>query len=78
MEANPKAAYESYIQIFEESRTEILYDVDERPMMIRQKDIGSPLSWIDWLDKEMKLAIREEEYLYAAKLRDEISLITKK
>ena len=75
MERSAKAAYESYVQIWNESKVEVLYDEDERPMMIRTKDIGDPLSWDDWLVGEMELAIDEEEYMYAAQIRDEIKLL---
>ena len=70
-----RAAYESYVQIWNESKVEVLYDVDERPMMIKTKDIGDPLSWSDWLSGEMEIAIEEEEYEYAAILRDEIKAL---
>jgi hypothetical protein len=75
MERSAKAAYESYVQIWNESKVEVLYDEDERPMMIRTKDIGDPLSWDDWLVGEMELAIDEEEYMYAAQIRDELKLL---
>jgi hypothetical protein len=67
-----KVAYDVYVQVWEESRTEVLYDEDERPMMIRTVEIGDPLSWNEWLPTEMEWAIEQEEYLYAAELRDEI------
>ena len=67
-----KASYEAYKQIWEESKVEVLYDVDERPMMIRTKDIGDPLTWAEWLPGEMEIAIEAEEYEYCAQLRDEI------
>ena len=67
-----KASYECYKQEWEESRIEVLYDEDEHPMMIRTKDIGEPLSWDKWLPVELEWAIEQEEYLYAAELRDEL------
>lgn len=67
-----RASYDCYKQEWEESKIEILYDEDERPMMIRTKDIGEPLSWDKWLPVELEWAIEQEEYLYAAELRDEI------
>lgn len=67
-----RASYDCYKQMWEESRIEILYDEDERPMTIRTKDIGDPLSWDKWLPGELEWAIEEEEYLYAAELRDEL------
>ena len=70
-----RAAYESYVQIWNESKVEVLYDVDERPMMIRTKDIGDPLSWSEWLPGEMEIAIEEEAYESAAILRDELKLL---
>lgn len=70
-----RAAYESYVKIWNESKVEVLYDVDERPMTIRTKDIGDPLNWSEWLPGEMEIAIYEEEYEYAAILRDEIKAL---
>ena len=70
-----RAAYESYVQIWNESKIEVLYDVDERPMFIRTKNIGDPLSWSEWLPGEMEIAIEEEAYEYAAILRDELKLL---
>ena len=70
-----RAAYEAYVQLWNESKIEVLYDVDERPMTIRTKDIGDPLSWSDWLPGEMEIAIEEEAYEYAAILRDEIKAL---
>ena len=35
--------YDVYLQDFEERSTEVLYDVDERPMMVRYRDVGIPL-----------------------------------
>lgn len=67
-----RASYDCYRQEWEESKVEVLYDEDERPMMIRMKDIGEPLSWNRWLPVELEWAIENEEYLYAAELRDEI------
>jgi hypothetical protein len=69
--------YEVYKQMWEESKVEVLYDVDERPMMIRTKDIAPVLSWTEWLPGEMKDAIEREDYMYAAELRDEIKLLKK-
>lgn len=77
IKADAKASYEAYKQIWEESKIEVLYDVDERPMMIRTKDIGDPLTWEKWLPGEMEWAIEAEEYEYCAQLRDEILKLTK-
>ena len=74
---NAKKAYRAYKQIWEESKIEVLYDVDERPMMIRTKDIGDPLTWAEWLPGEMEAAIEAEEYEYCAQLRDEMLKLTK-
>jgi len=71
-----KAAYESYVQIYETERFEILYDVDERPMMIRErKSFPPPLSWMEWLMAEMEIGIEEEAYEYCAALRDELNVL---
>ena len=71
-----RAAYESYLQIYETERFEILYDVDERPMMIRErKNTPPPLTWMEWLFAEMDIAIEEEAYEYAAVLRDELKAL---
>jgi protein-arginine kinase activator protein McsA len=79
MQPDARAAYESYKQICEESQTEVLYDVDERPMMIRRKgDYVKPLSWGEWLHEEMAIAVYEEDYMYAAQLRDEIAKLNNK
>lgn len=67
-----RASYDCYKQEWEEARMEILYDEDERPVMFRVKDIGEPLTWNKWLPVELEWAIENEEYLYAAELRDEI------
>jgi len=74
---NAKKAYRAYKQIWEESKIEVLYDVDERPMMIRTRDIGDPLTWDEWLPGEMEKAIEAEEYEYCAQLRDEMLKLTK-
>lgn len=70
-----RAAYGLYVQIWNESKVEVLYDVDERPIAIRTKYIGDPLSWSEWLPGEMEIAIEEEAYEYAAILRDEIKAL---
>ena len=70
-----RAAYESYVQIWNESKVEVLYDVDERPMTIRTKDIGDPLTWMEWLIAEMEIGIENEAYEYCAVIRDELNVL---
>ena len=65
--------YDVYLQDFEERSTEVLYDVDERPMMVRYRDVGIPLCYREWLPGELLRAIEREDYMYAAELRDIIT-----
>ena len=76
MKIDVRAAYESYLQIYETEKFEILYDVDERPMMIRErKNTPPPLTWMEWLISEMEIGIEQEAYEYCAVLRDELKLL---
>ena len=76
MEIDIKAAYESYLQIYESEKFEVLYDEDERPMMIREKKPMPPaLTWMEWLIDEMETGIENEAYEYCAVIRDELKLI---
>ena len=76
MEIDVRAAYESYLQIYETEKFEILYDVDERPMMIRErKNMPPALTWMEWLMAEMEIGIENEAYEYCAVLRDELKAI---
>ncbi len=74
MEIDIKAAYQSYLQIYESEKFEVLYDVDERPMMIRErKSFPPPLTWMEWLIAEMEIGIENEAYEYCAVIRDELN-----
>ena len=76
MEIDVRAAYESYLQIYETEKFEILYDEDERPMMIRErKNTPPPLNWMEWLMAEMEIGIEHEAYEYCAVLRDELKAL---
>jgi hypothetical protein len=74
MEIDIKAAYQSYLQIYESEKFEVLYDVDERPMMIRERKLfPPPLTWMEWLIAEMEIGIENEAYEYCAVIRDELN-----
>jgi len=76
MEIDIKAAYQSYLQIYESEKFEVLYDEDERPMMIREKkSMAAALTWFEWLIAEMEIGIENEAYEYCAVIRDELKLI---
>jgi hypothetical protein len=76
MEIDIKAAYQSYLQIYESEKFEVLYDEDERPMMIREKkSMPPPLDWNEWLIAEMEIGIENEAYEYCAVVRDELKVI---
>jgi len=76
MEIDIKAEYQSYLQIYESEKFEVLYDEDERPMMIREKkSMAAALTWFEWLITEMETRIENEEYEYCAVIRDELKLI---
>lgn len=76
MEIDIKAAYQSYLEIYKSERFEVLYDEDERPMMIREKkSMAPPLDWNEWLIAEMEIGIENEAYEYCAVIRDELNLI---
>ena len=76
MEIDIKAAYQSYLQIYESEKFEVLYDEDERPMMIREKkSMPPPLDWNEWLIAEMEIGIENEAYEYCVVIRDELKLI---
>ena len=76
MEIDIKGAYQSYLQIYESEKFEVLYDEDERPMMIREKkSMAAALTWFEWLIAEMETRIENEEYEYCAVIRDELKLI---
>lgn len=74
MEIDIKAAYQSYLQVYESEKFEVLYDEDERPMMIREKKSMAPaLTWMEWLIAEMEIGIENEAYEYCAVIRDELN-----
>jgi protein-arginine kinase activator protein McsA len=76
MEIDIKEAYQSYLQIYESEKFEVLYDEDERPMMIREKkSMAAALTWFEWLIAEMEIGIENEAYEYCAVIRDELKLI---
>jgi len=76
MEIDIKGAYQSYLQIYESEKFEVLYDEDERPMMIREKkSMAAALTWFEWLITEMEIGIENETYEYCAVIRDELKLI---
>ena len=70
-----RVEYDLYRQEFEQSRTEVLYDEQERPMMIRQREIGEPLSYRQWLPTQLPWAIEVEDYMYAAEIRDLLAIM---
>ncbi len=76
MEIDIKAAYQTYLQVYENEKFEVLYDEDERPMMIRERKSMAPaLTWFEWLIAEMEIGIENEAYEYCAVIRDELKLI---
>ena len=76
MEIDIKAAYESYLQMYETEKFEVLYDEDERPMMIRErKNVPPPMNWMEWMLAEMEIAIEYEDYEYCAVIRDELKAL---
>ena len=76
MEIDIKAAYQTYLQVYESEKFEVLYDEDERPMMIRERKSMAPaLTWMEWLIAEMEIGIENEAYEYCAVIRDELKLI---
>jgi len=76
MKIDIKGAYQSYLQIYESEKFEVLYDEDERPMMIREKkSMAAALTWFEWLIAEMEIGIENEAYEYCAVIRDELKLI---
>ena len=76
MEIDIKAAYQTYLQVYESEKFEVLYDVDERPMMIRERKSFPPaLTWMEWLIAEMEIGIENEAYEYCAVIRDELNAL---
>lgn len=67
--------YDVYRQEWEESGVEVLYDEDERPMCVRHREIGEPLSFREWLPSQLSWAIEVEDYMYAAEIRDLIAKV---
>lgn len=67
-----KIEYEVYLQELQEQSVQYLYDEDGHIVSVRQIKSISPLSYLDWLNTEMQDAVDQEDYRYAAKIRDEI------
>jgi protein-arginine kinase activator protein McsA len=68
----PQIEYQVYLQELEESGKIVVYDQDERPVYVtRIQGDDNPLSFTEWMKQEMIKAIEEEDYEYAAQIRDE-------
>jgi len=70
-----RSDYQVYLQELEHQNQIYLYDEDGHVVSIQSKSKYTPLNYVDWLDSEMRDAIEEEDYRYAAKVRDEIIYI---
>ena len=68
----PQIEYQVYLQELEESGKIVVYDEDERPVYVtRIQGDDNPLSFTEWMKEEMTKAVEEEDYEYAAQIRDE-------
>jgi len=66
-----RTEYQVYLQNLEEKSTHFIYDEDGHVTAVY---IGNyiPLPYLEWLQTEMEDALDQEDYEYAAKIRDEV------
>jgi len=67
----PQIEYEVYIQDIKKAGEIIMYDEEERPAYIKYVETEEPLLFTEWMALEMKRAVEQEDYEYAAQIRDE-------
>lgn len=67
----PRIEYQVYLQNLEEKAMRFLYDEDGHVTAVRIESYTS-LSYFEWLQTEIEDAIDQEDYEYAAQIRDEM------
>ncbi len=67
----PQIEYQIYLQQLGERSTQVIYDQDERPVYVKTIEKEPTMSFTEWMKEEMKKAIEQEDYEYAAQIRDE-------